>query len=254
MSLVKSPEMTEVQLSARRANARRSTGPRTARGKDRSRWNALQHGGYATHAAWSVEALQALGEDPEEFHRLRARLKPAEGPADEPLWELQLDDLARLYWRRRRLEGAWEILARHHHASGEPSELFALSGDGVQLVKQLDAVDRSIDRKARLLLRLREAEERRLREIERSTRRRIRQELEQDSATAPSDEEIVQKEMEVVRLRRHALRRESQEDPLTVDLDDELQIQNPAERTEEIVENKGPTANETQERRDLGSF
>ena len=36
--------VTEKQLAANRANALRSTGPRTPEGKMRSRWNALTHG------------------------------------------------------------------------------------------------------------------------------------------------------------------------------------------------------------------
>ncbi len=43
MSLIKR-RMTEAALAARRANAKKSTGPRTEAGKARSRFNALKHG------------------------------------------------------------------------------------------------------------------------------------------------------------------------------------------------------------------
>ena len=44
MSLVKSPRMTAAKLAANRANALKSTGPRTRRGKARVTLNALKHG------------------------------------------------------------------------------------------------------------------------------------------------------------------------------------------------------------------
>lgn len=46
MSLRKSPTRTTAFLAACRSNARKSTGPRTAAGKARTRLNALQHGRY----------------------------------------------------------------------------------------------------------------------------------------------------------------------------------------------------------------
>ena len=44
MSLRKSPLMTPARLEANRRNARKSTGPRTARGKAQSRMNSLRKG------------------------------------------------------------------------------------------------------------------------------------------------------------------------------------------------------------------
>jgi hypothetical protein len=44
MSLRKSPTLTPALLAANRRNARKSTGPRTARGKARVRFNALKSG------------------------------------------------------------------------------------------------------------------------------------------------------------------------------------------------------------------
>ena len=44
MSLRKSPTRTAASLAANRANAQKSTGPRTAGGKARARLNRLRHG------------------------------------------------------------------------------------------------------------------------------------------------------------------------------------------------------------------
>jgi hypothetical protein len=44
VSLRKSPTLTPALLAANRRNAKKSTGPRTARGKAWSRLNSLRHG------------------------------------------------------------------------------------------------------------------------------------------------------------------------------------------------------------------
>ncbi len=44
MSLRKPPTLTPARLAANRRNAQKSTGPRTAQGKTRSRLNGLRHG------------------------------------------------------------------------------------------------------------------------------------------------------------------------------------------------------------------
>jgi len=44
MSLRKSPTRTPALLAANRANSRKSTGPRTERGKARAALNPLKHG------------------------------------------------------------------------------------------------------------------------------------------------------------------------------------------------------------------
>jgi hypothetical protein len=108
MSLRQSPELTPELLAARQSNVQHSTGPRTAAGKQNSKLNALKHGAYATV---EKQTMLALGEDPEEFDYLKQDLMLTYGPGD-PLWERQIDDLAKLYWRRRRLERAQDGLLR----------------------------------------------------------------------------------------------------------------------------------------------
>lgn len=66
--------MSDDRAAANRANARKSTGPRTAAGLARSSMNAVRHG-LRTDAV-----VPALGESPEEFEHLRlavhAQLRP----------------------------------------------------------------------------------------------------------------------------------------------------------------------------------
>src|SRR4051812_19919862 len=60
--------LSEKRLAANRANALRSTGPRTQRGKERARLNAVRHGlRAALPAGQTPEIARALGEDSHEF-------------------------------------------------------------------------------------------------------------------------------------------------------------------------------------------
>jgi len=102
MSLRKSTCLTPQRLDAARSNAQHSTGPRSVAGKERMRMNALKHG---CDAAPENEAavMRALGEDPEQYAALQRELATTYGPGDA-LWDRQLADLAKLYWRRNRIE------------------------------------------------------------------------------------------------------------------------------------------------------
>src|SRR4051794_36491949 len=60
--------LSEKRLAANRANALRSTGPRTRRGKGRSRVNAVRHGlRTSLPSGQTPEVARALGEDSREF-------------------------------------------------------------------------------------------------------------------------------------------------------------------------------------------
>ena len=102
MSLRKPTCLTPQRLETQRRNAQQSTGPRSEAGKARMKMNALKHG---LEAAPENEpaVMRALGEDPEKFAALKRELAAAFGPGDA-LAARQVDDLARLYWRRNRLE------------------------------------------------------------------------------------------------------------------------------------------------------
>jgi len=89
---------TRRQLEANRANAKRSTGPRSEEGKARSNKNSLAHG-------LTAQDIVIADEDPEEFERPRAGLQADFEPTSTKL----VERLAGLLWRLRRipvLEGA----------------------------------------------------------------------------------------------------------------------------------------------------
>ncbi len=102
MSLRKATCLTPQRLDAQRRNSQRSTGPRSKAGKERMKMNALQHGCDAAPEN-DAAVMRALGEDPERYAALQKELATAYGPGDA-LWDRQTEDLARLYWRRHRLE------------------------------------------------------------------------------------------------------------------------------------------------------
>ena len=87
--------MSRKQLEANRANAKRSTGPKSDAGKTRSRMNALKHG-------FSTQEKVLEGEDADQFDALRAQLEAEFDPNSVIEREL-VDRLAVLLWRLRRV-------------------------------------------------------------------------------------------------------------------------------------------------------
>ena len=110
MSIRTSPQLTPQLLDAARSNGRRSHGPCTAAGKENSKMNALEHG-ERSDPENHYDVMRALGEDPAQFDALKQELTESFGPGDAFI-EKQIDDLARLYWRRDRLERSQTGLMR----------------------------------------------------------------------------------------------------------------------------------------------
>ena len=100
--LRKSPVRTRALLSANRANALMSTGPRTARGKHASALNALRHGG---RARLSICWVPQAGREADAFWRFEAQLHdailPLAGKGEQHIFEqaLSLWIAKRLYDR-----------------------------------------------------------------------------------------------------------------------------------------------------------
>jgi len=82
------------KAESNRANALKSTGPKTPEGKAASSKNATRHGAYS-------EAIPVLGEDLEAFEELRTGLEASVSP-EGALEERLVDRLASLWWRLER--------------------------------------------------------------------------------------------------------------------------------------------------------
>jgi hypothetical protein len=103
---------SERQKSANRQNAQRSTGPKTAVGKARSRWNAVMHG------LTAIGTPLLPGERIEDFDDLSFSLDEHFSPVGR-LEEELVDDLTRQIWRLQRTYRvetgifAWYMKTRH---------------------------------------------------------------------------------------------------------------------------------------------
>jgi hypothetical protein len=102
MPLQRSPMLTPGSLAARRANALKSTGPRTGCGKARVSLNALKHGGAMGPAGRSArfrERLLKAGYRQQEalYEDLRSCLTRGFG-ARSPHWRREVDRFAIRAW------------------------------------------------------------------------------------------------------------------------------------------------------------
>jgi hypothetical protein len=86
--------MTEAKLAANRANAQKSTGPKTAEGRANSSRNSFKHGLYSKRLVTSREQAAALD-------ALKADLRAEHQPANQTE-EILVNELAEQFWRLRR--------------------------------------------------------------------------------------------------------------------------------------------------------
>ncbi len=96
---------TAKQAAASRANAQKSTGPRTAQGKAASRYNALKHGIYAQHQIMFDESAEDLAELAAEYHE---QYSPADAKE-----RFLVDTLVHNEWRLRRMRRVEAVLWEH---------------------------------------------------------------------------------------------------------------------------------------------
>ncbi len=98
MSLLRHRTLTAREIEARRRNAQKSTGPRTARGKARVSLNGLKHG---RRSASFNRFLRRLGFRPHLFHKLCGLIRIA-GETQDPLSAVCMEawlNLERRRWR-----------------------------------------------------------------------------------------------------------------------------------------------------------
>jgi hypothetical protein len=131
------------QIEANRANARKSTGPITDEGKQRSRRNAVRHG-------LTADTVIGALEDAEDYRAFEESIT-ADYDAQSAVERELVRRLAGLLWRLRRATtmetGLFEIQADHLRtfrpaqvaSSGSQEALYALFGQSAGLAAQDDA-------------------------------------------------------------------------------------------------------------------
>lgn len=135
---------SEAKIEANRRNAQKSTGPKTQRGKERARLNALRHG-------LTAKQLMAEDEDFGHFARFNAELRETLAPGDA-VEEQLVECIAVSTWRLRRLwraeVGAIRLSqARTHNYWDKFAIAFAGAPDKLaQLSRYEVAIERLIQR------------------------------------------------------------------------------------------------------------
>ena len=107
---------TDRQIAANRANAQKSTGPRTAEGKTASSANAIKSGIYA-------KSTLIPGEDPAEYDALRAEHYDHFAPANPDERDL-LDLMIKYKWQLRRLHACYDQMWLRDMESDLKSEYY----------------------------------------------------------------------------------------------------------------------------------
>jgi hypothetical protein len=102
------------QLTANRANAQKSTGPRSPEGKAASRFNALKHG-------MEAASIVIPGEDPAAYEAISDEYQGQFDP-QSALEQFHVDTLIRSDWQKRRLQRTEAKLYRALLAEGPTPE------------------------------------------------------------------------------------------------------------------------------------
>jgi hypothetical protein len=148
---------TPKQAAASRANALKSTGPRTTEGRAASRYNALKHGIHAQKEIMFDETAEDLAELSAEYHEHHA-------PADTDE-RLLVDTLIHNEWRLRRMRRVeavlWEqsadaYLAQHPEAEACNSAQAFITNSGYfeRLQRMVNGCERNYHRALKELQRL----------------------------------------------------------------------------------------------------
>jgi hypothetical protein len=124
MSLRSKPKKTRAAVN--RANAQKSSGPKTEQGKATSSQNSFKHGLYS-------KAVIIPGEDPANFEALRADLAAEHRPVGLTE-EMLVDEVAQHYWRMKR----FRALEAQMYRSKGPHEDGGSALDTANLVRCID--------------------------------------------------------------------------------------------------------------------
>jgi hypothetical protein len=124
------------QIEANRRNARKSTGPTTEQGKQRSRCNAVRHG-------LTAETVIGALEDAEDYRAFEATIT-ADYDAQSAVERELVLRLASLLWRVRRATtmetGLFEIQADHLNGLGSHNLVQPISGQLIHALLEPGAV------------------------------------------------------------------------------------------------------------------
>ena len=126
MSQRKQTKSKKTRAAANRANAQKSTGPKTEQGQAVSSQNAFKHGIYS-------KAVIIPGEDPAKFEALRADLAAEHRPVGITE-EMLVNEIAQHYWRMKRYR---TLEAQMYKSKGENAE-GGVALDTANLVKCID--------------------------------------------------------------------------------------------------------------------
>jgi hypothetical protein len=113
----KTRKVTDKRLAANRAAAQKSTGPKSAEGKQRAAFNSFEHGAFASEPHILQQALERAG-GAGELDALRQSLA-ADWRPQSAQQRLLVDDLAWLYWLRDRTRLALLERQARHRATAE---------------------------------------------------------------------------------------------------------------------------------------
>src|SRR6266849_176619 len=127
---------TAAQITANRANAQKSTGPRSAEGKSATRFNALKHG-------LDAQSIIIPGEDPAEYDALVAHYRDEFRPTG-PSETFHIDTMIRADWNKRRLQPVETELYRTLIAENPDADLLAGLLSGSPAAKLLPRIQRQI--------------------------------------------------------------------------------------------------------------
>ena len=127
---------TPAQINANRANAQKSTGPRSVEGKSVSRFNALKHG-------MDAASIVIPGEDPAEYEALTAHYLDEYRPKSASE-HFHVDTMLRADWQKRRLQGVEAQLYCTIIAESSDANLIAALLSDSPAAKLLARVQRQI--------------------------------------------------------------------------------------------------------------